>query len=404
VIKKPHVDWFALSPSLALIGVSFALLLVAVLVPRHARKPVAAFLAFAAPRALALALGEPEVRSALGENLDLRIPVTLDKGESIEPACFTLAPDAGAAVPRLSTARVSLERSAQATYLRIRSESYVNEPALTLTVVAACRGQLAEYRRDYSILVDPRTTSRSPAAAVPAGPWPEAASPGIVAGLPAAVATLIARIGDTLESIAHAIFPNNRAAKNSYIAALREASNSGRVDAATRERHGIGGMENPVFPGVFERASTSVGGSIHAARLALEGCVAYHPAGGTHHGRRDRASGFCFFNDPVFALLTLLDAGVERVAYVDLDAHHCDAVQDAFAGDERVRIVSIHEAGRWPHTGALGDSAEGRALNLPVPRGLGDRELVEEDLRHLWVPVLPGVEHDLLDPALAQCK
>lgn len=160
-----------------------------------------------------------------------------------------------------------------------------------------------------------------------------------------------------------------------YIAALREASASGRVDAATRERHGIGGMENPLFAGVFERASTSVGGSIHAARLALEGRIAYHPAGGTHHGRRDRASGFCFFNDPVFALLTLLDAGVERVVYADLDAHHCDAVQDAFAADARVRIVSIHEAGRWPHTGALGDSAQGRALNLPVPHGLGDREL-----------------------------
>ena len=69
-----------------------------------------------------------------------------------------------------------------------------------------------------------------------------------------------------------------------YVAALREASTSGRVDAAVRERHGIGTMENPIFPGVFERASTSVGGSIHAAELALEGRVAYHPAGGTHHG------------------------------------------------------------------------------------------------------------------------
>jgi acetoin utilization protein AcuC len=160
-----------------------------------------------------------------------------------------------------------------------------------------------------------------------------------------------------------------------YIAALREASACGRVDAATRERHGIGTMENPLFAGVFERASTSVGGSIHAARLALAGRVAYHPAGGTHHGRAARASGFCFFNDPVFALLTLLEAGVERVAYVDLDAHHGDAVEDAFAADERVRLVSIHEAGRWPHTGRLEDSAGGRALNLPVPRGFNDREL-----------------------------
>jgi acetoin utilization protein AcuC len=160
-----------------------------------------------------------------------------------------------------------------------------------------------------------------------------------------------------------------------YIAALREASASGRVEAGMRERYGLGGMENPIFAGVFERASTSVGGSIRAARLALEGRVAYHPAGGTHHGRPARASGFCYFNDPAFALLTLLDAGVERVVYVDLDAHHGDAVQDAFAADPRVHTISIHEDGRWPHTGAADDVGEGRACNLPVPRGFRDSEL-----------------------------
>jgi acetoin utilization protein AcuC len=160
-----------------------------------------------------------------------------------------------------------------------------------------------------------------------------------------------------------------------YIAAFRRASESGQVDAAVRERHGLGTMENPIFPGVFERASTSVGGSIRAAQRALEGRIAYHPAGGTHHGRPARASGFCFFNDPAFAILTLLDAGLRRVAYVDLDAHHCDAVQDAFAADARVRMASIHEADRWPHTGAASDDCSGRALNLPVPRGFHDREL-----------------------------
>ena len=176
-----------------------------------------------------------------------------------------------------------------------------------------------------------------------------------------------------------------------YIRALRDACESGRVDAAMRDRHGLGTMENPIFPGLFERAATSVGGSIHAARVALGGRVAYHPAGGTHHGRPGRASGFCFFNDPVFAVLTLLEAGVSRVAYVDLDAHHGDAVQDAFAAEPRVRCVSIHEAGRWPHTGALEDESGG-ALNLPVPRGFNDAELrmMMEDvvLPHLaaWRP------------------
>ena len=160
-----------------------------------------------------------------------------------------------------------------------------------------------------------------------------------------------------------------------YIAALRDATESGAVDMATRRRYGIGTMENPLFPGVFERASTSVGGSIRAAELALDGHVAFHPAGGTHHGRRDRASGFCYFNDPVFAILRLLQAGLTRVAYVDLDAHHGDGVQDAFSDDPRVRTLSIHEAGRWPHTGRASDTAEGRACNLPVPAGCNDDEL-----------------------------
>ena len=157
-----------------------------------------------------------------------------------------------------------------------------------------------------------------------------------------------------------------------YIRALRQASASGRVDAQTRQRHALGTMENPIFPGLFERAATSVGGSILAAQLALESRVAFHPAGGTHHGRPDRASGFCYFNDPVFAILTLLDAGLERVLYVDLDAHHGDGVEDAFAADERVNTVSIHEAGRWPHTG---QTSHGRACNLPVPRHFNDSEL-----------------------------
>lgn len=160
-----------------------------------------------------------------------------------------------------------------------------------------------------------------------------------------------------------------------YVRALRAASEAGAVDAETRERHRIGTMENPLFPGLFERAATSVGGSIRAAELALDGHLAFHPAGGTHHGRRDRASGFCYFNDPVFAILRLLQGGVERVAYVDLDAHHGDGVEDAFAEDPRVVMLSVHEAGRWPHTGAATDAYAGHICNLPVPSGCNDDEL-----------------------------
>lgn len=164
--------------------------------------------------------------------------------------------------------------------------------------------------------------------------------------------------------------------RDDYVEALRRAERDGVTSIEDRRQFHIGGAENPIFPGLFERASTSVGGSILAARLALEGRIAYHPAGGTHHGRRERASGFCYFNDPVFAILTCLDAGLERVLYVDLDAHHGDGVEDAFAHDERVVTISIHEADRWPHTGRAEDKREGRSHNLPVPRRLNDSEFV----------------------------
>jgi acetoin utilization protein AcuC len=160
-----------------------------------------------------------------------------------------------------------------------------------------------------------------------------------------------------------------------YVAAIRRSEEQGSVDAQTRQRYRIGTMENPVFPGLYRRATTAVGGSMHAAELAMDGRAVFHPAGGTHHGRADRASGFCYFNDPVFAILTFLDRGLERILYVDLDAHHGDGVQDAFAEDSRVLTVSIHEEKRWPHSGLVHDRAAGGARNLPVPRGFNDAEL-----------------------------
>ena len=160
-----------------------------------------------------------------------------------------------------------------------------------------------------------------------------------------------------------------------YIRALKEAETRGLVEKEVREKYRIGTMENPVFPGLFQRATTAVGGSILAAEFALRGGTAFHPSGGTHHGRPDRASGFCYFNDPVFALMTLLDGGLDRVLYVDLDAHHGDGVQDAFADDPRVFTLSIHEEKRWPYSGLVEDRATLAARNLPVPKGFNDSEL-----------------------------
>lgn len=160
-----------------------------------------------------------------------------------------------------------------------------------------------------------------------------------------------------------------------YVEALRAADQSGRVERDVRDRYALGTSENPFFPGVFAKAATAVGGSILAAELALDGFVSFHPAGGTHHGRVDRASGFCYFNDPVFALRLLAERGLTRILYLDLDAHHGDGVQDAMQHDRRVHTISIHEAGRWPYTGSADDRGGGRSRNYPVPAGFNDSEL-----------------------------
>ncbi len=184
-----------------------------------------------------------------------------------------------------------------------------------------------------------------------------------------------------------------------YVAALQYADSEGRVSPEVREKYAIGTMENPVFEGLFERAAMTVGGSIAAARLALAGHVAFHPSGGTHHGRADRASGFCYFNDPVFALRTMLHAGRERLLYLDLDAHHGDGVEAAFVDDDRVTTISIHEENRWPYSGKAGEGLSHGAYNLPVPKGFNDSEL--EFL--VDAVVLPLIEMQAVDGMVICC-
>jgi acetoin utilization protein AcuC len=180
-----------------------------------------------------------------------------------------------------------------------------------------------------------------------------------------------------------------------YVEALQYADSTGKVSPEDRVRYQIGTLENPLFPGLFNRAAMTVSGSILAAELALEGHVVFHPSGGTHHGRPDRACGFCYFNDPVFAIRTFLQQGCERVMYLDLDAHHGDGVENAFAADSRVLTVSIHEEDRWPYSGAASDRREGYARNLPVPKGFNDDEL-DYLIEHAVLPLAETFKPDAL--------
>lgn len=163
-----------------------------------------------------------------------------------------------------------------------------------------------------------------------------------------------------------------------YIAAVQRAEQERRVAPDVSERYHIGRSGNPIYPEVFSRPATACGATLAAVELLLSGhdapTIIHSPAGGTHHGRRDRAAGFCYFNDVVLGVLRLLDRGVARVLYVDLDAHHGDGVEAAFRDEPRVLTISVHERDRWPHTGILEDQGPSWR-NLPVPPGFNDSEL-----------------------------
>lgn len=160
-----------------------------------------------------------------------------------------------------------------------------------------------------------------------------------------------------------------------YIAALQAAETLGDATPEMRERFHLGTLSNPVFPEVYRRPATGAGGTMLAAELlARTPGVIQVPGGGTHHGLPGRANGFCYLNDVVLGIKVLQRAGLSRIAYVDLDAHHCDGVELAFAGDPTVRMISVHEEARWPFTGQLEADAQGSAFNLPVPKGYNDSE------------------------------
>jgi acetoin utilization protein AcuC len=162
-----------------------------------------------------------------------------------------------------------------------------------------------------------------------------------------------------------------------FIAAVRGASlDPRRVDVA----RGLGTEDVPTFRGIHEASARVVDGTLAVTRAVWNGEAAHgvNFCGGLHHAMRDRASGFCVYNDIAVAIQWLLDQGAERIAYVDVDVHHGDGVEAIFYDDPRVLTVSIHETGRhlfpgtgWPQDHG-GPKAQGTAANIPLPPGVGD--------------------------------
>ena len=150
------------------------------------------------------------------------------------------------------------------------------------------------------------------------------------------------------------------------------------------DRYGLGPGDNPIFPGMYTWAELCAGGALQAARLVASGevDVAFHMAGGLHHGRPDHASGFCYVNDLAIAMTELVQQGY-RVAYIDVDVHHGDGVQAAFYDTDQVLTISLHESGRFlfPGTGFVEETGTGKgrgyAVNLPFPPGADDTLFLE---------------------------
>jgi acetoin utilization protein AcuC len=161
-----------------------------------------------------------------------------------------------------------------------------------------------------------------------------------------------------------------------YVVAVQAASQHQRHDL----RHGLGTPDNPVFVGMHDASALVVGATVAAAEAVWTGAAEHSIslAGGLHHAMPDQASGFCVYNDPAIAIAWLLERGAQRVAYVDVDVHHGDGVQEVFWDDPRVLTISLHETGAalFPGTGFPteigGPGAEGFAVNVALPPGTGD--------------------------------
>lgn len=142
--------------------------------------------------------------------------------------------------------------------------------------------------------------------------------------------------------------------------------------------------DTPAFKGIFEVALYTVGTTLFGLDQVVkkETDHFFNPIGGLHHAMRDRAGGFCVFDDAAIAISKALN-NYKRVAYIDIDAHHGDGVYYGFESDPKVIIGDIHEDGRFlfPGTGSATETGKGVAVgtkyNAPLEPGAGDEEFIE---------------------------
>ncbi|KAJ3068854.1 Histone deacetylase 1 [Podochytrium sp. JEL0797] len=177
-----------------------------------------------------------------------------------------------------------------------------------------------------------------------------------------------------------------------YIDFLKRVTPDNVADVAKNQHKFNVGEDCPVFDGIFEFSQLSAGGSLSAAMKINRGDsdIAINWGGGLHHAKRGEASGFCYVNDIVLAILELLRVH-ERVVYIDIDVHHGDGVEEAFYLTDRVMTVSFHKYGEFfPGTGGVNDIGFGKgrnySINFPLKDGMDD-----ESYKSVFRPIMKGV-------------
>lgn len=165
--------------------------------------------------------------------------------------------------------------------------------------------------------------------------------------------------------------------------------------------------DTPALPGIFDAASVVVGTTLAAVDAIMEGKAkrAFVPIAGLHHAGRNNAAGFCVFNDcGVAAEYLRKQHDLQRIAYVDIDAHHGDGMFYGFEDDANLIFADMHEDGRYiyPGTGAAEETGKGRArgtkLNIPMAPGADD-----SDFRRAWLRVEAYLDHARPEFILFQC-
>ena len=203
-------------------------------------------------------------------------------------------------------------------------------------------------------------------------------------------------------------FGHARAASVDELALFHTPDYIDKVSLMSQEGTGyLDHGDTPAVKGIYDAASHVVGAVLCAADEIMHEhhARAFVPIAGLHHAARDGAAGFCVFNDCGVAVEYLRKTyGLQRIAYVDIDAHHGDGVFYGFEEDPDLIFADIHEDGRYlyPGTGHEHETGRGRArgtkLNIPVPPGAGDAEF-----HRAWQRVEAYIDAQAPEFILMQC-